>query len=109
MQPQTFYVSIRTKKYPLVITPTGKTDPEDGAIIHISCPIINVDQDYLLSDLSALLMDLPSMIEEELDQKADSNLHIRLKNSEKKMIEKKAQQQWYRSLSEFVKDKCLAS
>ena len=108
MQSQTFYVSVWTKKYPLIITPTKKSDPEDWAIIHISCPIINVNQNYLLSDLASLLMDLPLMIEEELSQKADTNLHIRLKSSEKKLIEKKAQQQWYRSLSEFVKDKCLA-
>jgi hypothetical protein len=38
-------------------------------------------------------MDIGGMIEEELAQKTTSHLHIRLKNSEKLLIEQKAQKE----------------
>lgn len=104
---QTIYIPVWTKKYELNITRTNKVDPEDGEIIHITCPSIHLNQDYLLSDLSALLIDLPNMIESEVSQKADTHLHIRLKESEKILIEKKAHKMWYNSLSDFVRDQCL--
>ncbi|MBQ2600038.1 hypothetical protein II582_01370 [bacterium] len=48
------------------------------------------------------------MIEEELSQKSKENIHIRLKPSEKLLIEKNAQMAGYDSLSDFVKARCLA-
>jgi uncharacterized protein (DUF1778 family) len=43
-----------------------------------------------------------------LDQKAEENIHVRLKHSEKVIFERNAQKEWYRSLSDFVKARCLA-
>jgi hypothetical protein len=108
MNEKTFFIPVGTKKYPLIITETGKIDPEEGEIVHITCDILHLNQSYLKSDLPLLFMDIGRMIEEELSQKADSNLHIRLKNSEKMLIEQKAQKEGFTSISEFVKEKLLA-
>ena len=105
---QIFYIPVWTKKYPLIITDTGKIDKEDWELVHIVCDIIHLDQDYLKIDLPVFLMDISSMIEEELSQKSKENIHIRLKPSEKRLIEKKAQLAWFNSLSDFVKAKCMA-
>lgn len=103
-----FFIPVGTKKYPLIIRETGKTDPEDGEIVHITCHILRLDQGYLKSDLPLLFMDIGGMIEEELAQKNDSHLHIRLKNSEKILIEQRAQQEGFKYISDFVKEKLLA-
>lgn len=105
---KTFYIPVGMKKYPLIIRDTGKTDPDDGAIMHITCEVINLDQEYLKEDLPLLFMDIQEMIASELAQKADAHLHIRLKNSEKQLIEEKAYKEGYRSISQFVKEKILA-
>jgi hypothetical protein len=104
----TFYIPVGTKKYPLIINETGKVDTSDGEIVHINCEIINLNQEYLKSDLPLLFMDIAGMIEEELEQKATATLHIRLKPNEKILIEKQAQKQGYTSLTEFVKAKCIS-
>ena len=105
---KTFFIPVWTKKYPLVIRETGKIDPEDGEVVHIICDILHINQVYLKADLPILFMDIGEMIEEELAQKTTSHLHIRLKNSEKLLIEQKAQQEWYVSISDFVKGKIFA-
>ena len=76
-------------------------------MVHITCDIIHIDQDYLKSDLVTLLLDLPELIQQELLKKESANIHIRLKVSEKLLIEKNAHQNGYSSLSDFVRDRCL--
>jgi hypothetical protein len=105
---KTFYIPVRTKKYPLIVSETGKLDQNGEEIIHIFCDIIHLDQDYLESDLPLLFMDIAEMIENEIEQKAVATLHIRLKPQEKLLIEKQAQKQGYTSLTDFVKSKCIA-
>lgn len=105
---QTFYIPVWTKKYPLIIQETGEIDPKDWEIVHIICDIIHLDQDYLKNDLPFLLMDITGLIEDEISQKNQENLHIRLKPSEKRLIEKNAQNAGFHSLSDFVKARCLA-
>ena len=105
---QIFYIPVWTKKYPLIITDTGKIDTEDWELVHIVCDVIHLDQDYLKTDLPVLLMDISWMIEDELSQKSKENIHIRLKPSEKLIIEKNAQMAWFHSLSDFVKARCMA-
>ena len=53
-------------------------------------------------------MDITGLIEDEISQKNQENLHIRLKPSEKRLIEKNAQNAGFHSLSDFVKARCLA-
>jgi Mor family transcriptional regulator len=107
MNSKTFYIPVGTKKYPLIVSETGRFDPNDGEIIHIHCDILNLNQDYLKSDLPLLFMDIAEMIEGEIEQKAIATIHIRLKPTEKLLIEKQAQKQGYTSLTDFVKAKCI--
>ncbi len=102
---QTFYIPVGMKKYPLIIKETWEIDSDNGEIVHITCKIINLNQNYLKEDLPLLFMDIQRMIEQELSQKANAHLHIRLKNSEKLLIEQKAYNLWYSSISDFVKAK----
>jgi hypothetical protein len=90
---KTFYIPVGTKKYPLIIKNTGRVDPYDGEMVSIHCDILNLHQEYLKSDLPLLFMDIAEMIEQEIAQKAIATLHIRLKPSEKLLIEKQAQKQ----------------
>jgi len=105
---KTFYIPVGTKKYPLIVSKTGRVDPKDWEIVHICCDIINLNQEYLKSDLPLLFMDIAEMIENELEQKAIATIHIRLRPNEKLLIEKQAQKQGYTSLTDFVKAKCIA-
>ncbi len=107
MKERIIYIPYWTKKYPLIIQDTWKIDQDNWEIVHIICDVIHLNQDYLKEDLSILLMDIEWMIEEELNQKANENIHVRLKHSEKLIIEKNALTAWYRSLSDFIKARCL--
>ena len=108
MKERTFYIPVGTKKYPLIVQEKWEFDPVDWEVVHIVCDVIHLNQDYLKNDLPLLFMDIAWMIEEELDQKAEENIHVRLKHSEKVIFERNAQKEWYRSLSDFVKARCLA-
>jgi len=103
-----FYIPVGTKKYPLIVEKTGKIDSNDGEIFSIRCDILNLNQEYLKSDLPVLFMDIADMIEYEIEQKATSTIHIRLKPNEKLLIEKRTQKQGYNSLTDFVKAKCIS-
>ncbi|MDR0650682.1 MAG: hypothetical protein LBG59_04735 [Candidatus Peribacteria bacterium] len=105
---KTFYIPVGTKKYPLIVSETGRVEPNDGEIVHIRCDILNLNQEYIKTDLPLFFMDIAEMIEQELKQKARATLHIRLKANEKLLIEKQAQKQGYTSLTDFVKAKCIA-
>ncbi len=105
---KTFYIRVGVKKYPLTVHETGFVDPEDGEIVRIECPILRLDQEYCKDDLPTLFMDIEGMIREELEQKADAHLHIRLKQSEKMLIEEKAHSLGFSSIADFVKTSLLA-
>lgn len=104
---RTYFIPVGVKKYPLVITTTGEIDPHNWEIVHIYCEWARLDQEYLKEDIPTLLEDIEELILMELEENKDSNINIRIRSSDKIKIEQNAQKNGYKSVSEFIKDRCL--
>lgn len=98
------YVIVNKKKYFYTIIPSN----ERGVVV-FKCAAAKIDQDFLAEDIPALLIDLPELILEEKRYQAKQKeiLRFRLSAEEKKLIEKKALQGGYSSVSGFLRDVAL--
>lgn len=77
----------------------------------VECPGAGIDQEFLASDMSEFLTDLPQWISEyqqEQKQQRNTQILLRVKPAEKALIEQKAREQGYRSVSGYLRDKALA-
>ena len=102
-----FFISVWTKKYPLIITETTEKEPEE--MVHIKCDWANINQTYRKEDLHLLFMDIAWMIENEQSQNKTSVFQFRLTPKQRMQLEKNAKANWYDNVSEFVKNRCLVN
>ena len=76
--------------------------------IYIECEWAWIKQPYLKEDLSELLTELPLFIEEFQSAKKDSVFQIRLTANQKIQLEKNAEKNGFKHISDFIKNRCLA-
>lgn len=100
---QTIYIEASGKKYPLVISYTGKIDPTDGELVFVECDVLGMRQDYLRADLPLLIADLPIMIDEELADSQSTQINLRISTRDKSAIEENSKKYGFSSVSDFLK------
>lgn len=97
------YTEVGNKRYAYTITKI------DDSVSRIVCKDAKLDQEFLNEDIVELLSDIPNLIKAEqkhLD-KQDSIIRFRVSSSEKAAIQKIVKEKWYKTTTEFIKDKIL--
>lgn len=91
--------TINNKKYPYTLT-----EKKDN-IVHVECKAANISQDFLAEDVAALLIDLPNLIAAERDYKKKQSevIRFRISSEDKHKVEKKATQQGFESVSDYMR------
>ena len=75
--------------------------------MRLSCPKLDIDQDFLVEDIPELILDLPNIAHNLKEhEKQDGFLRVRIKISEKEIIEKKAIAQG-KTTSAYIRDLAL--
>jgi len=99
------FITLNNKKYFYTLKPAN----EDTTFL--VCEAANISQDFLNEDIPALLNDLPNLILAEKDHQKKQSEVIRFRVSQdmKKMIEKKAAQKGYSSISSYLRDLSLGT
>lgn len=97
------YTEVGNKKYAYTITQVDET------VSRIVCKDAKLDQEFLNEDILLLLADIPNLIraEQQHQAKQDSVIRFRVSALEKIKIQEKLKQQWYTTISSFIKDKIL--
>jgi len=97
-------LTVNNKKYAYTLKKAGRD------ATHVACAEASIDQKFLNEDIPALLIDLPKLILAEKKYKRDHDALIRFRVSthDKKVIEKKAVDKGYDSVSEYLRKTALA-
>lgn len=87
MMISTFSIGSRRYKYKL-----GKPFSSNGEkLMPFSCSALGIEQDFLVEDIPELILDLPNIAQNLKENKQQGTyIRLRIKDSEKKLIEKKA-------------------
>lgn len=99
------FITINNKKCFYTLKTTNKNQT------FVECKAANISQEFLNEDIPNLLVDLPNLILAEKDYKKQQSEMIRFRVSpnDKKLIEKKALQKGYLSVSGFLRDLALGN
>jgi hypothetical protein len=97
------YVIVGNKKYNYSLSPINKR------VTFFECKAACIGQEFLNSDLAALIFDLPNLIiaEKEYQKKQSDVIRFRIKPEEKKAIEKKAVKAGFATISSFLRHLAL--
>jgi len=97
------YITINNTKYFYTLKKVGKKTT------FVQCEAANIRQEFLNSDIPVLLIDLPNLIlaEKKYIKQQDEIIRFRISAEDKKLIEKKALQKGYTSVSSFLRDLAL--
>ena len=84
--------------------------PEDSESTRIICEPAKIDQLFLNEDIVGVLQDLPSLILAEKDYKKEESVVIRFRvtGAEKQLLQKKALQKGYKTMSQFLRKSVFA-
>lgn len=98
-------ITVQNKKYQYTLSATKNRE-----VVHFVCLAANINQDFLVEDIPALLIDLPNLIVAELKYNAADTevVRFRISAEDKKAIQKKAVKSGFKSLSDYVRAKALA-
>jgi hypothetical protein len=97
-------ITIRNKRYPYTLEKT------ESGVVRMICKSANIDQEFLAEDVSELILDLPALImtEQEYDSARDTVIRFRVSAKDKRLIEKKAVEKGYDSVSKYLRDLATA-
>lgn len=95
-------VFIGSKKYPYTLT------EQNSGMIYVDCKAACVGQEFEPEDVSALILDLPNLIqaEREYQEKQSGTIRFRTTAEQRKKIESNAKASG-KSVSKFVRDLAL--
>ncbi len=98
------YIEVDNKKYSYFI------EPVDNEVSKIICKSAKIEQEFLNEDLVWLLKDLPNLIksEQEYKEKKENFVRFRVSRKEKLLLQEKAKNSGFKTLSSFIKNKLLA-
>ncbi len=76
---------------------------------HFECEAANISQPFPNEDIPDLLIDLPNLIlsEKEYLDKQDEVIRFRVTGEDKKLIEKKASQKGFSTVSDYLRELAL--
>ncbi len=103
MKPFKHSITLGRRKYDYFIKPVNKK------VVFFECQGAEISQEFLVEDIPALLVDLPELIQMEIDYKKETSqmIRFRLTKEEKKKIQKNAIKNGYNSMSAFIRDLAL--
>ena len=103
MKKITSTITIQNKKYEYSLT-----ERKDG-IIFVECKAANIAQDFPAEDIANLIIDLPDLIIAEKNHNKNQSevIRFRITHKDKSLIEKKAIQEGYRSVSDYIRHLAL--
>jgi len=103
MEPFHHTITYNNKRYKYTITPINKEEA------HFRCDAAGVDQEFLVEDIPALLIDLPHLIasEKEYLKGKKHTIRFRISGKDKQKIEKRAAKAGYKTISDFLRDLAL--
>lgn len=98
-------VTVQNKKYPYTIT------KKKNNIVYVECEAAKIAQEFLAEDIADLLIDLPNLIvaEKDYQERQSDVLRFRVSTQDKRKIEKKAIEQGYSSVSEYLRNLALSA
>lgn len=97
------YITLNNKKYFYSLKKVNKNTS------HFECEAANISQAFPNEDIPELLIDLPNLIlsEKEYLEKQDEVIRFRVTLEDKKLIEQKATQKGYRTVSDYLREVAL--
>lgn len=97
------FVTLNNKKYAYSLAKAS------AASTFVLCEAANIAQEFANDDIPELLIDLPNLIfaEKAYVKKQEEVIRFRISAEEKKLIEQKALQKGYSSVSGFLRDLAL--
>ncbi len=97
------YITLNNKKYFYTLKDGG------NKTTIVKCEAAGVNQPFLNEDVPALLRDLPNLIlaEKEYKNQQSEVIRFRITPEDKQLIEKRAIQKGYSSISGFLRDLAL--
>lgn len=98
-------LTVQHKKYEYTLKKKNKD------VIFFECKGARISQDFLAEDIPDLLIDLPNLIiaEKEHQKNRGEVVRFRVSSEDKHKIEKKAAQEGYNSISDYVRSVALGS
>ncbi|MDQ7009360.1 MAG: hypothetical protein Q9M94_03665 [Candidatus Gracilibacteria bacterium] len=101
------YIEVDNKKYSYFI------EIVDSEVSKIICKSAKIEQEFLNEDLVGLLKDLPNLIKSEKEhkehkEKKEDFVRFRVSKKEKILLQEKAKNSGFKTLSAFIKNKILA-
>jgi hypothetical protein len=99
------FITINNKKYFYTLKPISKNTT------FFECEGAKIGQEFPNEDIANLLNDLPNLIlsEKKYDNQQSGMIRFRVSTSDKKLIEKKAIQKGYKSVSVYLRDLALGN
>jgi len=99
------FITVQNKKHLYTLKPLNKNST------FFECEDANISQEFLNKDIPALLNDLPNLIiaEKEYKKSQSDIIRFRVSPEDKKIIEKKAIENGYSSVSVFLRHLALGA
>lgn len=96
-------ITVNNKKY------NYSLEKKKDNSVFVECKDANIAQKFLTEDVGNLLIDLPNLIiaEKKYVKKQSEVIRFRVSSIDKNRIEKKAVQEGYNSLSDYMRDLAL--
>ncbi len=93
-------ITVKNKHYPYTL------EKRETGVVHMICKAANINQEFLAEDVSELILDLPALIvaEQNCNQTQDTLIRFRVSAKDKRLIEKKALEKGYDSVSKYLRD-----
>ncbi|MFH1890218.1 MAG: hypothetical protein ABIJ91_01465 [Candidatus Kuenenbacteria bacterium] len=97
------FITLNNKKYPYALKPSEKD------VTFVKCEAAKISQEFLNEDIPNLLNDLPNLIlaEKNYNKEQIEMIRFRVNPKDKRLIEKKATQKGYSTVSAFLRDLAL--
>jgi hypothetical protein len=101
----TAIITVQNKKYPYSLT------KRKSGLVYVECEAAKVAQEFLAEDVADLLIDLPNLIvaEKNYQNQQSDVLRFRVTTADRKRIEKKAVEQGFSSVSEYLRNLALSA
>lgn len=98
-------ITVQNKKY------SYSLEKRKANLVYVECVAANIAQEFLAEDIADLLIDLPNLIvaEKEYQSRQSDVVRFRVSTEDKKRIEKKATQEGFASVSEYIRSLALSA
>jgi site-specific DNA-adenine methylase len=98
-------ITVQNKKYSYSVA------KQTNGAVFVHCEAAKINQEFLVEDIADLLIDLPNLIVAEKEYQAQQSdvLRFRVSAHDKKIIEKKAVDSGYASVSEYLRNVAMGA